>query len=119
VSIDAYRWAKEQDGLSSNRKFVLLMVADFYSEDDHRAWPSMQTLARLTGMSRRTVIRCIDQLEDCGLIEVEPWINADTGKQMSNRYYMPQYDPWSRAADQLPVYAYAGFNNEGHMQYDV
>jgi AraC-like DNA-binding protein len=117
MSFDAFKWARGQGGLSSNRKFVLLMIADHYNEADRCAWPSMSTLARETGMSRRSVVRCIADLEATGLLEAEQWINWDTGKQMANRYYLPQYDPESRRLKPT-VAGVSGFGLEGRMEYE-
>jgi biotin operon repressor len=119
MSFEAFKWAKSWDGLSSTRKFVLLMLADHYNEDVHRAWPSMQTLANETGMSRRSVVNCVATLEEMGLIEVEQWVDATTGKQMSNRYCLPWHDPASTRAEKLPVHVYAGFGVDGKWEYEA
>ncbi|MGJ4843902.1 helix-turn-helix domain-containing protein [Leifsonia sp. Le1] len=113
MSFEAFRWAKSWGGLSTSRKFVLLMLADHYNEEAHRAWPSMQTLARETGMSRRSVVNCIATLEKEGLIEVEQWVDATTGKQMSNRYCLPWHDEESVRAETLPVRVYRTRSGSG------
>jgi DNA-binding transcriptional MocR family regulator len=120
LSFEAYRWAKTWNGLLSNQKFVLVMLADHYNDEKRCAWPSTQTLADETGMSRRTVIRCIEVLERVGLIEVEHWINAYNGKQMSNRYFLPMYDSESCSSSDELLRVYPDYNNEtGELEYDV
>jgi DNA-binding transcriptional MocR family regulator len=114
----AYRWAKSWDLLNSNQKFILVMIGDRFNEEQHRSWPSRETLARDTCMSVRSVVRCLKALEEQGLIEIEPWINASTGSQMSNRYYLPLYDAKSSASTELPVRVFAGYGNSGKWEYE-
>lgn len=104
MSFEAFKWAKSwRSELSSPQMFVLLMIADHYSDKKHRAWPSMATLGDETCLNRVTVSRAVTALAERGLIEVEPWVNAKTGKQMSHRYCLPLYDSLSARADEIPV----------------
>jgi DNA-binding transcriptional MocR family regulator len=119
MSMDAYRWALTWDGLKSPEKFVLVMIADHYNDRVHRSWPSIERLANETALHRTTVMRAIKQLEAHGLVEVEPWVKADLGGALNNRYCLPMYDPQSVRAKRLPVIAYAAFNQDGQMEYDT
>lgn len=99
MSMDAYKWAKTwfvpDCELSSAERFVLLLISDYYNEAKKHAWPSIKTLSQLSGISDRTVTRCLRSLEGRGLIETESWFNASTGRRTQNRYYLPFYDPES------------------------
>lgn len=119
MSMDAYRWALTWDGLKSPEKFVLVMIADHYNDRVHRAWPSIERLAKETALHRTTVMRAIKTLEQLGLVEVEPWVKADYGGALNNRYCLPMYDSQSIRAKRLPVIAYAEFNQEGQIEYDT
>lgn len=58
--------------IASAQKLVLLELADRVRDDrgDGLAWPSLPTLARRTGLNRRTVIRALEGLEGAGLVHV-------------------------------------------------
>lgn len=92
MSVEAYKWAKEIAGLSPSEKWLLVSIADYYNDEQKRAWPARSELARRTGMSISTISRHILSLERKGLIVVERWFNNDTGKNLSNRYYLPKFD---------------------------
>jgi hypothetical protein len=118
MSMDAYRWALTWTGLTSPEKFVLVMIADHFNPDVLRAWPSRKTLAVETALSVSTISRSIAALEKEGLVEVEPWVNASTGSQMSNRYCLPLFNEKSTRALQLPVKVYGGFGPGGKWEYE-
>jgi len=111
LSIEAFRWAKTWGELTSAQKFVLLMIADHYNDRWRRSWPSIATLARETSLGESTVKRSIRALREMGLIEVETWFDASTGKNMSNRYCLPLYDDRSVASTKPR----AGTYNRGEL----
>lgn len=49
-------------------KFVLVAICNYANENDE-AWPSHSSVARLTGLSKRTIQNSIQKLEDWGLIK--------------------------------------------------
>jgi DNA-binding transcriptional MocR family regulator len=118
MSIGAFRWAKTWE-LPTLQKFVLVMIADHYNDADHRSWPSRATIARETGMSVKSVTRSIQQLEQDGLIEVEPWLNVSTGSQLANRYCLPLYDHLSEPSEALPVRVTAAFAQSGQWEVEA
>lgn len=65
---------------NSNQKFVLLMMADAANDDGAGIWKSLNTLAETCELSRRTIIRCIQELEDSGLIERNGFRTVRGGK---------------------------------------
>lgn len=119
MSMDAYRWALTWSDLKSPEKFVLVMIADHYNDKAHRAWPSIELLAKETCLHRSTVMRAIRTLEDAGLVLVEPWVRANSGGALTNRYCLPLYDDKSVRAQRLPVVAYASFGSDGKRSYDT
>ena len=54
--------------LSSNRKFILLELADHADPDGRHVFPSQEFIARRTGYSVRQVRRILHELEGLGLI---------------------------------------------------
>jgi hypothetical protein len=119
MSMEAFRWALTWNGLTSSEKFVLVMIADHYNDRAHRAWPSIARLANFTALNRTTVMRALKGLEEKGLIETEPWVRAEAGGPLNNRYCLPLFDPRSRRAAHLPVIATKAFNNDGTVEFDT
>jgi hypothetical protein len=73
MSIDATRWAWSQREIKSSAKFVLLSMADRAGET-HECYPSIKRLCEDTSLDRKTVIRSVKALCDCGLM-------VDTGRR--------------------------------------
>lgn len=71
MSLDATRWAWEQP-LKPTCKLVLLSLADRAGEITSECYPSVKRICTDTGMDRKTVIKSLKMLCDCGLI-------SDTG----------------------------------------
>lgn len=55
-------------GLPHGTKLLLLCLAD-YADDKGNCWPSFQSLANRSDMSRRHVMRVMSELEELGLIK--------------------------------------------------
>lgn len=69
--------------LTTKAKAVAAYLARCMNKDHHVAWPSLESLAGKTGLSRRSVIYALDELDGRG------WITKDVGGPGlgSNRYY--------------------------------
>lgn len=93
MSLKALIWAKDQRGLASLEKLLLIVIADYYNDEQKRAWPGRKELSLSTGMSIRTISKHVGGLEGSGHLLVERWFNNDSGKNLSNRYYLPLFDP--------------------------
>lgn len=78
----AVNWAVEQT-LPQARKFVLVIVA-CHAGQNGRAWPSVDRLADMCSMSKRSVQRHLAELEFDGLLSREPRGRHD-GSQTSNQ----------------------------------
>lgn len=97
--MDAYRWALGQHAADFAAKFVLLIIADYFNDGEHRAWPSIGQLAEVTEMNRSTVKRAIERLQHAGLVEVQEWLTNSGANQLSNSYYLPMYDAESQPSE--------------------
>jgi len=70
--------------LSSNRKFILLELADHADPDGRHVFPSQEFIARRTGYSVRQIRRILHELEGLGLIE--PVAHRKGGRGMATEY---------------------------------
>lgn len=73
MSIHALSWAFDQEVYSSPQKFVLIALANFASETG-KSYPSVGTVAKMTGQMDGTVRKAFKALTEQGLI-------TDTGKR--------------------------------------
>lgn len=67
------KWAMKEAPLQANaaqarNRLVLIALADRYNNDTQVAWPSIATIADDLNMSRNTVQKALDALEQAGLI---------------------------------------------------
>lgn len=67
MSFQAMAWAVKQKA-PTKPKFVLIILAN-YADDLNKAWPSLETLSRDTGIARSTLIECLKKLVELGLID--------------------------------------------------
>ena len=67
--------------LPSNAKLTGLTLSVHMDRNGSRCWPSITTLARETGLSRRAVHYALDQIEQAGLVE-----RVRGGRGKSTRY---------------------------------
>lgn len=66
MSFQAMAWAVKQIA-PTKAKFTLLILAN-YADDTNRAWPSLATLSRDTGIKRSTLIENLNKLVELNLI---------------------------------------------------
>lgn len=66
MSVSAMSWAWKQE-LDPTTKFVLLALADHANDIDFTCWPSLTHLELKTGLSRPTIWKAVDRLENIGL----------------------------------------------------
>lgn len=85
------------------RKMVLLKLAD-QANDDGLCWPSYQTIAESCELSRRSVIRHIQQLETDGYLTITKTYDKSNKKNFSNRYNLTlnRGDRLSLVTDEAP-----------------
>ena len=70
--------------LPANQKFVLIVLANFHNDELQKAWPSQETLCRLTSLSRATINRALRELNKKGHITV--WKERSSGQYPHNVY---------------------------------
>lgn len=66
MSVECMSRVFKKSESTGNDRFVLLAIADNAWEDGTNSWPSVALLAWKTGLSERTVRRCLDNLEKLG-----------------------------------------------------
>ncbi|KGA18212.1 hypothetical protein GM51_8885 [freshwater metagenome] len=93
-AFDPYRWAWKVRGITPTQKLVLLSIVSYYNTAKRVSFPSQSTIAADTGLSRRTVQRASQDLEELGLIHKQK-LKTDTGQHWWTRYRLPHLDPES------------------------
>lgn len=83
MTIKAMNWAWGVD-LPPAMKLVLLKLAD-RANDDGECWPGMDVVAQACGVSRASLIRYIQKMEEMGLVNVSKRKGED-GRQQTNVY---------------------------------
>lgn len=68
MSFDALAWAGRCQPGSAARKLVLLALADRHNPETGLSYPSVAWLVEWTGLNRKTVMSCLDDLESAGMI---------------------------------------------------
>ena len=71
---------------STSARLVLVTIA--YFESDTGAWPSQETIARMTGLSVRSVKRAIKELSELHELDVINDAGDTWGARKTNRYYI-------------------------------
>ena len=84
MSFKAMAWAAEQQPPTATAKLALLMMASMADAESATCYPSYQYLADQCMVSRRTLIRTLQMLEDEGFIDVRQ--RNKNGSQTSNLY---------------------------------
>lgn len=75
MSFSALGWASLQRPKRASDKLVLIALADRHNTEHNVCWPSLAWLADFCCLDRKTVISCLDRLEQSGMI-------ADTGRRV-------------------------------------
>jgi hypothetical protein len=92
MSVKVMAWIWDQD-MPKNLKFVLLAYSDHAKHDGTSIFPAYQTIAEMTGYSRRQIITITQKLEDSG------WLILDgEGPHGTNRWRIPLPEMWGGEA---------------------
>ena len=75
-----------QTDLPHRAKLVYIYLHD-RMDQERKAWPGINTIAKDLSVSRSTVKRAVKDLEKAGLIRKEPHCR-ENGSATSNRYYL-------------------------------
>ena len=93
MSIRSLNWAFDGGIPSSSCKFVLVALADFANED-WQSYPSVETLCRKTSLERKTVISCMNRLEEAGFLK-DTGLRKGATKQVKVLQIMEQCRNWN------------------------
>lgn len=80
----------ESDLLNYYEKMVFIALKKFADNDTMRAFPSLKTIHKVTGISLSQVRRSIDHMEELGVISIEHRADKDKGNK-SNLYTLYDY----------------------------
>ncbi|HEX2888035.1 helix-turn-helix domain-containing protein [Vineibacter terrae] len=83
MSNTAQDWARRQ-AVKPLQKLLLLLLGN-YADQFGRCWPRRRVLARESGLSERTILRVLNELEATGLLRVERR-KAPNGRDISPAY---------------------------------
>lgn len=114
MSNRAIKWAWRQS-LQPTAKLTLLALADA-ADENGSSTPSASALAKVCGVSTRTVRRSIRDLAKAGLLHIDGRHRSD-GSRASNRYVLAL-----GADDRLsgvPVIDFSGISHEWHDDADA
>ena len=97
MSFEALAWAFRQDDLTNPTKSVLIVLAYRDNHDEpHGCFPSLARIAKDIGVHPSTVVRCLDFLEDLGLVK-RTRRSDEKGDPTSTFYQLPRV--WGVIAD--------------------
>ena len=97
MSFKWFQWAKGLEGLKPPQKAVLLLLADYFNEEEGCAWPSQERLARDSGYNRTTIHRAIKALKQLGYISIQK--TSRSSGHFSNNEYRLHYVAESNMAE--------------------
>ena len=83
MSFQAMTWAITQR-IPASQKIVLIVLAN-YANEKGACWPSLQTIAKDAGISKRTAMRTVEKLIENKIISVKKR-RRSTGNQTSSYY---------------------------------
>ena len=83
-------------GLDTEAKMIAIAIADYLSDDAGRAWPSMPTLSRDTGLTTRTLRRRV------AVAVADGWLDTDRRVGGSTRYGVVWASPAFAPCDVTP-----------------
>jgi hypothetical protein len=95
MSFDATKWVRAQAFTDPFHRYLALEIAD-YADKQGKAWPSVETLAKVTLLSPRTVSYKLAEMEELGFLRREKrW---KKGHQTSNLIYLAMKNMGARDA---------------------
>lgn len=85
----------ESNVLNYYEKMVFIALKKFADNDTMRAFPSLKTIHKITGISQSQIRRSIDHMKELGVLSVEHRLDDERGHQ-SNVYTLYDYaEMWS------------------------
>lgn len=97
MSLDAMKWAFDQETKDATAKLVLVAIADHFNEDlGYSEWSSYSRIAKIGCCSEKTVQRKINELVAVGFIN-----KVQRGFSKPNVYYLPIYQIYKKKQEML------------------
>lgn len=84
--------------LSPVERLTYIVLEKFANNETKKSFPSLDTIAELTGTTRKTTIKCLKKLQDTNLISVEERYH-ESGSRNSNLYTLHDFDHEETQAD--------------------
>lgn len=78
------------DILDYYEKMIFIVIKSYADRTTLQAFPSAQTISRVSGISLAKTKRCLDHMKEIGVIKVEKRL-SDKGKNISNLYTLYDY----------------------------
>ena len=105
----------ESDLLDKHEKLIYIAIKRFADNDTLKAFPSLKTLHKITGISIRWIKKSIEHMEQLGVISVEHREDDEKGHQ-SNLYTLYDYaEIWNVGSSENDVAAVADEISEAKM----
>lgn len=99
MSVQALSWVFDHSEATGSDRLVLLTMANHYSRDG-LCCPSFDTIGREARLSRSTVIRAVQSLEQGGHVGVVR--DVQRGRSKVNHYRLLGFEEWCQA-DTIPL----------------
>lgn len=105
----------ESDLLDKHEKLIYIAIKRFADNDTLKAFPSLKTLHKITGISIRWIKKSIEHMEQLGVISVEHREDDEKGQQ-SNLYTLYDYaEIWKVGSSEDDVVAVADEISEAKL----
>ena len=105
----------ESDLLDKHEKLIYITIKRFADNDTLKAFPSLKTLHKITGISIRWIKKSIEHMEQLGVISVEHREDDEKGHQ-SNLYTLYDYaEIWNVGSSENDVAAVADEISEAKL----
>ena len=99
MSLNAMKWAFDQQTKDATAKLVLVAIADHFNEDlGYSEWSSYSRIAKIGCCSEKTVQRKINELVAVGFIN-----KVQRGFSKPNVYYLPIYEVYKKKQEMLHI----------------
>lgn len=95
LSIEALKWAFEQEHVPSGPRFVLVALANRANDEGGDLYPSLRWIKKKTGIPDRTIRHYVTELMKLGLL-IKTERTRDDGGRTSNEYRLPLTQPGLR-----------------------
>ena len=115
MSLNAMKWAFDQQTKDATAKLVLVAIADHFNEDlGYSEWSSYSRIAKIGCCSEKTVQRKINELVRDGYLD-----KVQRGFGKPNVYYLPKYQRYKIAEQNLHSGQSDHLNQDNHVQHGL